>query len=89
MLEDGEDLAVVSRSLGHLQPLDDSRLLCPRHARDAGSIGRADGPDPRQDKLIVGMTVVRRETERPPGPLERRFTFRFVVSPEGLEPSTR
>jgi hypothetical protein len=58
---------VVRRTEGRVTTLTKAQadLIPIFHAAFEGSIGRADGPDPRRDKLIVGMTVVRRETERP------------------------
>jgi site-specific recombinase XerD len=49
MLEAGEDLAMVSRSLGHsnISTAADTYAHVTPHA---GTLGRADGPDPRRVK---------------------------------------
>ena len=72
MLEDGEELAVVSRTLGHSQIATTADVYPHPDADHARADGRKDGwrPDPSQEgvgRLTVVRRVVRAKTETPGG----------------------
>ena len=71
MLEDGEALAVISRSLGHATHLDHRGRVRAPDPRDAGAFGGAHGRDPRaaerSDRLArCGVWRGVRDESRPP-----------------------
>src|SRR6478736_9267476 len=91
LLESGEELAVISRTL--LADRDDGRHLLAPDAGDARAHRRRDGqhPDPPQEslrRLKVVRRVVRPTQRRPETRVSGPFTLRRGARPEGFEPPT-
>ena len=84
LLESGEELANISKLLGH-SSRHHGGLLRPPDARHQPPRGR---PDWRHTRGLGGTQVVRPAIERPPDPPGGPFHAQNVARPEGLEPPT-